>query len=95
MYATQTGQDLAESIERWPAQRSSVAIYAENDLGLAPPVICTDITTSRYKRRCSGLRLLIYASEKYVLIPDNWRRTRDPVYIIADDPSIRVEITSS
>jgi hypothetical protein len=95
VYATQTGQELAESIERFPTQRSRVAIYAESDLGLAPPVICTNITASRYTRRCSGLRLLIYAPEKYILIPDNWSRGHDPVYIISDDPSIRVEITSS
>ena len=95
VYATQTGQELAESIERFPTQRSRVAIYAESDLGLAPPVICTNITASRYTRRYSGLRLLIYAPEKYILIPDNWSRGHDPVYIISDDPSIRVEITSS
>jgi hypothetical protein len=95
VYATQTGQNLAESIEQFPAQRSSVAIYAESDLGLAPPVISTNITESRYKRRYTGLRLLIYAPEKYILIPDNWSRGRDPVYIILDDPTIRVEITSS
>jgi hypothetical protein len=95
VYATNTGRALAVSIEQNPAERTSVTIYSEADLGFAPPVITTPLSDSRFKQRYSGLRFLIYAPEKYVLIPEGWRRGRDPVYIIRDDPSIRVEITSS
>jgi hypothetical protein len=95
VYATQTGHALAVEIEKYPTRRTSVTIYSEADLGFAPPVITTPLSDSRFKRRYSGLRFLIYAPEKYVLIPEGWRRGQDPVYIIRDDPSIRVEITSS
>jgi hypothetical protein len=95
VYATQTGLDLAEAIEQDTTQRSKVIIYSESDLGFAPPVITRSVAGSRYKWQYSGLRYLIYAPEKYVLIPDNWRRGEDPTYIIPVDASIRVEIISS
>jgi hypothetical protein len=96
VYATHTGEALAVLIEKHPTTRTSVTIYSQVDLGLAPPVITTKLAEdSPFKRRYSGLRFLIYAPDKYALIPENWRRGRDPVYIIRDDPSIRVEITSA
>jgi len=93
VYATQVGRELGQSIEQHPAQRPRVTVYSETDLAMGPSATSSTVTGSRYTRRYSGLRLLIYASGKYMLIPDAWRRGRDPVYIIPDDAGIRVEIT--
>jgi hypothetical protein len=90
VYATHVGDDFARSIERSTSQRPNVTIYSEDDLSLAPPVSAVAIQGTRFKMKYRGLRLLIYAADRFVLIPDNWKRRRDPVY-----PNIRVEITWS
>jgi hypothetical protein len=92
-YATIVGRDYAQDIESMRVRRPNVVIYSEQDLGLAPPVKTTT-STGRYKFRYSGTRLLIYTSGQYALIPEGWKRESSPVYLIRDEPAIRIEIGS-
>lgn len=92
VYATRVGQDFGRSVEAFPGQRPRVTLYSERDLALAPPARATRLRGERYTVRYTDLRLLIYASDRYVLLPDGWRRGRDPVYLITDSADLRVEI---
>jgi len=95
VYATNVGHDLAVSIEQFPSQRPKVVLYSEEGLGFTAPVNITNIDDGQYQVRYSGLRLLIYASDRYILIPEAWRRGHDPVFVVRDSSEIRVEITTS
>lgn len=94
-YATVVGDSFARTIESSPGLRPRVVVYADQDLGLDRPASALTTPNGRYTVRYTGLRLLIYSADRYVLLPDGWHSGADPAYLIEDTEHIRVEILVS
>ncbi len=93
VYANITGQQAAEQLASNLAAQPGVTIYSEKSLGLASPVKVQQLPghDSQYQYRYSNLKLLLYSTGQYFLVPDGWRRGRDPVFLIDEGNSIRFE----
>ena len=95
LLAVHDGRARAKAIERDPRALPEVALLSKDVLLIrAPGVVATPLRVrgGRYTRSYAGLRLLAHADGKYLLIPLTWRRGRDRVYSIADEPSVRIEL---
>ncbi|MYW69139.1 hypothetical protein GTY65_34455 [Streptomyces sp. SID8379] len=94
LVAGQLGRQDAGSDAALIVRRPSVVILSTDRLSIAPPGPGgQDLGEgAHYRYRYEGLRLLIERGHRYYLLPVHWRRGTDPVYVIADDSSVRVEI---
>ena len=98
MYALSSGQEAAESIESDLSSQPSVVLFSEQQLAISGTgVAVSEITQSdsKFKFQYNGLRLLIKAPGRYLLIPNQWRRGYDSVIIIPEDDAMRIDIRSA
>lgn len=93
VYATIRGLEDAQQIARRPASLPGVVVFAPRPLHLSGAgirqVVLIDDQESRYYRY-DGLRLLVRASDRYILLPEKWRPGMRTV-VISDDPTVRLE----
>ncbi|WP_433333289.1 hypothetical protein [Spirillospora sp. CA-294931] len=97
VYAGLAGRDAARLAILGLGNRTSVTVYSEDDLGFAAPgtglrAERLAAPEGRYKYRYTGLRLLLYSDKRYILLPDRWVRTRDPVFVIDEADGLRFEL---
>jgi hypothetical protein len=95
LLAVHDGRARAQQIERDSNALPEVALLSKDVMLIqGPGVVATPIELrgSRYRHSYSGLRLLAHADGKYLLIPLTWRRGRDRVYSITDEPTVRIEL---
>jgi hypothetical protein len=92
-YANITGQRAGELLASNLTAQPSVIIYSEKSLGLTTPVKVQQLpgNDSQYRYRYSNLKLLLYSTGQYFLVPDNWKRGHDPVFLINEGNEIRFE----
>jgi uncharacterized membrane protein len=92
-YANITGQQAGEQLASNLAAQPSVTIYSEKPLGLTTPVKVQQLpgNDSQYRYRYSNLKLLLYSAGQYFLVPDDWKRGRDPVFLINEGNNVRFE----
>ena len=98
VYALSSGQEAAESIESDLSSQPSVVLFSEQRLAISGTgVTVSEITQSdsKFKFQYNGLRLLIKAPGRYLLIPNQWRRGYDSVIIIPEDDAMRIDIRSA
>jgi len=59
-------------------------------------VVVTEITQpgTKYHYQYSGLRLLLHSSDKYLLLPVGWQYEQDRLFLLHEDDTIRVDITT-
>ena len=93
IYATIRGGEDAQQIARRPAALTGVVVFASRPLhlssgGIRETVLIGD-RDSRYYRY-DGLRLLVRASDRYILLPAMWRPGMRAV-VLPDDPAVRLE----
>lgn len=93
VYAGITGEQDAKELAANLSAQPSVAIYSEDPLGLNPPAKAKELPASysRYRYLYTNLKLLLYSSGRYFLVPDNWERGREPVLVVDEGSSLRFE----
>ncbi|WUI02758.1 hypothetical protein OHR68_13425 [Spirillospora sp. NBC_00431] len=97
VYAGLVGQDAARTLVHGMARRTTVTVYSKDDLGISAPgtALRTEhLPSGEYKFRYSGLRLLLYSDQRYILLPDGWARGRDPAFVLDEDEGRRFELRS-
>lgn len=82
---------MVSNIESMPC----VEIYSHKPLNLQGEAVAAEQVSSEadaYQYHYSGLRFLLYSSEKYFLLPLNWSRQEPRAIIINDNDNVRVEV---
>ncbi|MBO1336589.1 hypothetical protein J3486_35780 [Streptomyces sp. VRA16 Mangrove soil] len=94
LVAGQLGRADARADAALIVRRPAVVVLSTHRLSIAPPGPGgEDLGRGAYYRyRYQGLRLLIERDHRYYLLPVGWRRRTDPVYVVQDDSSVRIEI---
>ena len=96
LYAAHVGWTVAAGFERGQRGGSEVVLYSTEGIGITGRgVVATaqNPAVSKFHMRYSGLRLLFKTPERYLLLPENWRRGQDPVIVVADSDDVRVDLT--
>lgn len=96
LYGEQVGIGLATNTAGRLPDQPSVTIYSTERISIAGPgVVAAEITqpSSKYHYQYSGLRLLLHAPDRYLLLPVGWQHGQDPVFVLHDNDTIRVDIT--
>jgi hypothetical protein len=96
LYAAALGRGRAEILAENLSTRPTVTVFSAKSLGIdAPGVTATKIiiSSSAYRFRYSGLRLLIHSAGKYFLVNDKWSHRRGVTIVLQDTRDIRVEFT--
>jgi hypothetical protein len=93
VYANITGGQAAKQLASNLATQPSVAIYSEKPLGLNPPAKVQQLPASysQYRYLYTNLKLLLYSAGQYFLVPGDWKRGHDPVFLIYEGNGIRFE----
>jgi hypothetical protein len=95
IYAAQAGERLAVNSARTLRGQPEIIIYTTDRIAIAGSGITVDEIQqagSRYRYRYSGLRLLVQAGGRYILIPTDWKKGRDSVLLVPADNTIRLDI---
>jgi hypothetical protein len=96
-YGEQVGIGVATDIAGRLGDQPSVTVFSTERISVAGPgVVAAEITqpNSRYHYQYSGLRLLLYSPDKYLLLPAGWQHGQNPVFLLHDNDTIRVDITA-
>jgi hypothetical protein len=93
-YAGYRGTAVAEQITGQLDRRPSVVVLSEKDLRLHGSGVHVERiqgVDSNFAYCYSGLRFLIRSGGRQFLLPEHWRRGRDPVIVLNEDESTRFE----
>ncbi|AXB42113.1 hypothetical protein [Amycolatopsis albispora] len=94
-FAEQTGERVATGVAMDLSARPSVTLYSVDRLAIAGPGVAVDPITqpdSKYRFRYSGLQALAHTKDNHVLLPAQWKKGRDSVYVIPVG-EVRIDIT--
>lgn len=95
-YAHREGTATAQQAENQHFHHyPSVMIFSIDRLGIQGPGTVTghiDHPDERYKWVYSGVWLLARTPDRYILLPQQWKATRDRVFVIPDNDTIRIDI---
>ncbi|RFU21919.1 hypothetical protein [Geodermatophilus marinus] len=99
-YAGYAGRAQAREDAATIAYRTDVTVYSAQQLALGGRAgIVEDVARSEggaYRFRYTNLRLLVYAGDRYFLLPVDWRHNgADPVIVLSPSETIRVELIGS
>ena len=95
LYAGGIGQRAASGIAGNIAARSDVVLYSAERLSIAGAgvaVATLPADGSKYRYRYSGLKMLVYANDRYFLLPMGWQKGRDNVFVIEKGDDVRIDI---
>lgn len=95
LYANQVGHRIAVNTVASLQGEPEIIVYSSDRIAIAGPGIVVDEIRqmgSKYRYRYSGLRLLVQAGGKYILIPVGWKKGRDSVFLVQVDGTIRLDI---
>lgn len=97
VYAARSGTSVAQYIDRYPTAQPALTVHSATQLDFPPgPVVETKIPAQdgKTRYRYSGLRLLSYANDRWVVIIGRESgHARATVTILKDSDSIRIELT--
>jgi hypothetical protein len=95
LYAVQVGErEAVDSVATLQDQPEAI-IYSSDRIALAGPGVVVDEIQqagSKYRYRYSGLRLLIQTGTRYILVPVDWQKGRDSVFLVPGSDSVRLDI---
>jgi len=97
-YAAYRGQRVAEEIATHLSARPAIVVFSGDELllhGNGVTAVPTGRTGVRYGWCYTGLRLLVRSGDRYLLLPEQWQRGRDPVIVLPALDRIRVEYVRS
>jgi uncharacterized membrane protein len=98
VYANTSGQRAGADFVSNLGAQPSVVVYSTNSLSLsASGVVVARLTGpgNQYHYRYSNLKLLLYSNGEYFLIPGNWKKGRDPAFLLKANDNIRIEFYTS
>ncbi len=96
-YAGNVGASDAAQTARDLPFRPEATVFSAQRLGLAGHGIAFDPYgdgESLYHYRYTGLRLLLRSGERYFLLPRDWQRGRDPVFILSESENVRIQFVA-
>ena len=89
VYAQQLGEQLAQFVDRNPETQPEVTIHSANDLNLWTEAGAAP-GQGKFPHKYQGLRLLIYANQRWLLLTDELTASgRHRLVIVRDDDSIQ------
>jgi hypothetical protein len=94
IYAQDSGVRVAQSIADNPTMRAEILLFSDRDLKIAGPGIGVSLsaTAAGSSFRYCGLRLLIHASDRWLLLPEHYdHQAGDLVILVTDDQTTRVD----
>jgi hypothetical protein len=97
LYGDQVGTGNAIYMVDHLPDEPGVTIYSINRIAITGPgVVVAEITQpgTKYHYQYSGLRLLLHSPDRYLLLPVGWRYGQDRVFLLHEDDTIRVDITT-
>jgi hypothetical protein len=95
LYANQVGTETASHLAAELVYQPQVVIYSTERIAIAGSGVKNDEISqsgNKYHYRYSGLRLLIHSADRYMLLPRDWQRGRDLVFILRDNDSTRIDV---
>jgi hypothetical protein len=94
IYASNQGVRAAQQIVRDLPSGTAVAVYSVEPLALSGPgVTRQQLSASFQYHYCyEGLRLLLYRSGSYYILPVGWSRQLNLTYILDDSDDIRIAL---
>jgi hypothetical protein len=95
LYAAQDGEQIAVDNVANLRDEPEIFIYSSDRIAIAGPGITVDPIRevgSKYRYRYSGLCLLVQAGGKYILVPVGWQKSRDSVFLVPVDGTIRLDV---
>jgi hypothetical protein len=96
-YASHLGTSSARTTAAELAYHPDVSVFSAQALGLSGNGIAFDpigSTESEYHFRYTGLRLLLRSDNRYFLLPKNWRRGQDPVFVVTESHDVRLQFVA-
>jgi hypothetical protein len=97
VYGDRLGTKYATDIATRLPIAPEVVVYSADRIALNGPGIAVAPIVqpdTKYHYQYTGLRFLAHPSENYLLLPSEWRKGRDRVFLLRDDGSIRLDIAS-
>ena len=94
LYASSVGEHRAKNVAADLDQLPDVTVYSTARLslnGYGLEVDPLEGTDNVYHYRYTGLRLLTQANGRYLVLPADWQRGRDPVFLLMEQEGIRFE----
>lgn len=93
LYGDHQGQRRAEATAHNLGKLTTVEVFSVNDLAIFGGGSQHDaIPLPTYRHRFSGLLMLAHSPDKYFLLPQDWQRCRDLVFVVADNETVRVNL---
>lgn len=95
VYAAQSGERIAVDSAKTLRDEPEIIIYSTDRIAISGSGVTVDEipqTGSRYRYRYGGLRLLVQAGGRYILIPAGWKKGYDSVFLVPIDNTIRLDI---
>jgi hypothetical protein len=86
-----SGVQEAEYVQSHLGNLTGVSVYSQQPLGLDGVHVTKLPGANQYPYRYTGLRFLLYSSGQYFLLPDSWKPGHDPVFLLRQGGSIRLE----
>jgi hypothetical protein len=97
LYANQIGTQLATTLAaRLPAE-PAVTLYSTDRIAIAGSGVQLEEINepgTKYHFQYNGTRLLARSDDKFMLIPVNWQRGRDRIFLVRDNESVRIDLTA-
>ena len=94
VYASISGRQAADQLASKLGAQPSVIVYSAKSLGLTSPRVKVEQlpgSDSQYQYRYSNLKLLLYSSGRYFLLPSGWKQSHDPAFVLEEGNGIRFE----
>ncbi|MFJ3160010.1 hypothetical protein [Streptomyces kanasensis] len=75
-------RDRARTVRRWPA----VVVLSTQRLAIASPAVTYEQLGADlpHRHRYTGLRLLLERAGRYYVVPLDWQRRTDPIYVLKE-----------
>ncbi|MGN7252991.1 hypothetical protein [Arthrobacter sp. SAFR-014] len=92
-FASALGSNRALDIVRDLGKRPLVTVFSKQSLALSRPVVEETVASgdAAYRFKYTGLRLIMTAGGKYLLLSEGWTREAGTAVVLADSPDIRLE----
>lgn len=97
LYANQIGTQLATTLAARLSAEPAVTLYSTDRIAISGPgVQIAEINEpgTKYHFQYNGTRLLARSDDKFLLIPVNWQRGQDRIFLVRDNESVRIDITA-
>ena len=97
LQADADGRQSAALLVTGLAAAPQVVLYSEHRLQLTGPGVQVDelgVDGDRFRFQYSGIRKLIRSDKALLLLPVGWQQSRDRIFIVPDDGSVRIDVVA-